>query len=80
VITNERQYRIAKSQAGKFEQAIAAARETEPTPEVHPRVRNAMAEALESDLAILRGQLDHYEALKAGEVNRRKSTNGRPGR
>jgi hypothetical protein len=41
MITNERQYRIAKSQARKFEQAIAAARETEWSSEVHPRVHDA---------------------------------------
>jgi hypothetical protein len=64
VITNEQQYRIAKSQARKFEQAIAAARETETTPEVDPRVRSAMTEALESELAILREQVYHYEAFK----------------
>jgi len=63
VITNEQQYRIARSQARRFEQAIAAARETEST-EVHPRVRSAITEALESELAILREHVYHYEALK----------------
>lgn len=72
MITNERQYRIARSEARKFEQAIVAARETEPSPDVHPRVHNAMIEALESELEVLREQVDHYEALKAGKVKRRK--------
>lgn len=61
MITNERQYRIAQAQGRKFEQAIAAARETEPRPEVHPRVHDAMTEAFESELAILRQQVDEYE-------------------
>lgn len=72
MITNERQYRIARSEARKFEQAIVAALETEPSPDVHPRVHNAMIEALESELEVLREQVDHYEALKAGKVKRRK--------
>jgi hypothetical protein len=71
VITNERQYRIARSEAQKFEQAIAAAREREPSPEIHSRVHQAMIESLESELAILRQQLDRYGALKAGEVRHR---------
>ena len=49
-----------------------AARETEPSPDVHPRVHDAMIEALESELAILREQLGHYEDLKAGKVKRRR--------
>lgn len=72
MITNERQYRIANSEAQKFEHAIAAARETEPSPDIHPRVHDAMIEALESELEILREQLDQYEALKAGKVKTRK--------
>jgi hypothetical protein len=71
VITNERQYRIAKAEAQKFERAIASAQESEPSPDVHPRVHQAMIESLESELGILREQLDRYEALKAGEVRQR---------
>lgn len=62
MIQNERQYRIAKAEARKFEQAIAAARWREPTPGVDPRVHNAMTDALESELAVLREQLGRYEA------------------
>ncbi len=72
MITNERQYRIAKSEAQKFERAIAVARESEPSPGVHPRIHQAMAESLESELAILRGELGRYEALKAGKVKKRR--------
>jgi len=73
VITNERQYRIAKSEARKFEQAIAAARERGPGPEVQPRIHQAMIESLESELAVLRDRLKRYEALKAGKVKSRKA-------
>jgi ribosome-binding protein aMBF1 (putative translation factor) len=72
VITNERQYRIAKSEAQKFEQAIVAARAKEPTPGVHPRVHEAMIESLESERDVLHEQIDRYEALKAGKVKTRK--------
>jgi DNA-binding XRE family transcriptional regulator len=72
VITNERQYRITKSEARKFEQAVAVARGREPSPDVDPRIHQAMIESLESELAILRKDLDRYEALKAGKVKKRK--------
>jgi DNA-binding XRE family transcriptional regulator len=71
VITNERQYRIAKSEARKFERAIKAAREREPSADVDPRIHQAMIESLESELVVLREQLERYEALKAGKVTSR---------
>ena len=72
MITNERQYRITRSEATKFEQAIAAARGREPSSGVDPRIHQAMIESLESELAILRDDLDRYEALKAGKVRKRR--------
>jgi DNA-binding XRE family transcriptional regulator len=72
LITNERQYRISKTEAQKFERAITAARESDPNPDVHPRLHAAIVESLESELAVLREQLDHYEALKTGKVKKRK--------
>ena len=68
MITNERQYRIARSEARKFEEAITAATERGPSPDVHPRIHQAMIESLESELAVLRDQLKQYEALKTGKV------------
>jgi len=72
VITNERQYRIAQAEVKRFEQAIAAARGNKPAKDVHPRVHGAMIESLESELSILRDQLDQYDALKAGRVKGRR--------
>jgi ribosome-binding protein aMBF1 (putative translation factor) len=72
VITNERQYRITKSEARKFEQAIAVARGREPSSDVDPRLHQAMIESLESELAILRDDLERYEALKAGKIKKRR--------
>jgi hypothetical protein len=51
VITNERQYRIAQAVARKLEEALTAARGSEPGEEVRPRVHQAMIESLESELA-----------------------------
>lgn len=73
MITNERQYRIAKSEARRFEEAIAAARERGPGTDVHPRIHQAMIESLESELTVLRGQIKRYEALKAGKVKSRRA-------
>lgn len=71
MIANERQYRITRSEARKFEQAVAAARGSEPGPDVDPRIHQAMIESLESELAILRDDLERYESLKAGKIKQR---------
>ncbi len=62
MITNERQYRITKSEAKKFERPLASARERESSRGVYPRIHAAMIESLESELAILREELERYEA------------------
>lgn len=72
MITNERQYRIARAEAQKFEKAIASAQDTEPSAGVHPRIHEAMIDSLESELAVLREQLERYESLKAGKIRERK--------
>ena len=46
MITNERQYRIARAEAEKFEEVIAAAQDQEPSPGVHPRIHEAMIDSL----------------------------------
>jgi hypothetical protein len=45
--------------AAEFERAIAAAERDGPAPDVHPRVPQAVIEALRSELDVLRGQLDN---------------------
>jgi multidrug resistance efflux pump len=62
-IADNTEYQIAKSEAEKFERALASAREREPSADVDPRVHAAMIESLESELAILREQLERYESL-----------------
>jgi hypothetical protein len=64
MITSEREYRITKVEARRFEEAIASARERSASTDVDPPVHDAMIEALESELAVLRKQLATYEGLK----------------
>ncbi len=61
MIASEEEYRIARSEAKKFEQSLASARERGPSPDVDPQIHGAMIESLESELAILREQLERYE-------------------
>lgn len=70
MITNERQYRITRAQAEKFEHALdelaeeeAAARSGGRT--VHPRYFRIQHDALASQLETLHEELAAYEALRA---------------
>lgn len=69
MIKNERQYRITKAQADKFEQALA--RQVATTPEtdnrIHPLVQKAQRDALISQLEDLKTQLREYNLLRSGE-------------
>lgn len=65
MIKNERQYRITKAQAQKFERAI---QETTASPkrEVHPVLRKAQIDAMNSQLDDLVGDIEEYEKLRSG--------------
>jgi DNA-binding XRE family transcriptional regulator len=68
MIKNERQYRITKAQAEKFERALAQSKENPSgLASVDPILQGAMTNALRSQLADLRGQLEEYEALRSGQ-------------
>lgn len=71
MITNERQYRITKGWLKKFEASAALNEESEPPPDVHPRIHQAATDALASEAEVLRGQLREYERLRAGRVKQR---------
>jgi transcriptional regulator with XRE-family HTH domain len=62
MIKNERQYRITKAQVTKFEHALA---QGGAGPPVHPLLRKAQEDALQSQLVDLRAELEAYEALRA---------------
>ena len=67
MITNERQYRITKSEAERF--AVALAQPEEKLAHLHPRIRQAMRDGAESQLEELHEQLAEYEALRDGKVS-----------
>jgi transcriptional regulator with XRE-family HTH domain len=71
VITNERQYRITKAQLKKFEQAATSQAQRSPAESVDPRIHKAMGDALQSEVAELRRQLDDYERLRSGRIRSR---------
>ena len=74
MITNERKYRIANAQLKRFEEALAAQAAMGPTPDVHPRIHQAMMEATASERDELRGQLERYDDLRSGRVAQRTLT------
>ena len=70
MITNERQYRITRKRADGFSHAIEAFdAETYERADVHPRLARAELEAMESQLADLREELEEYEQLKSAGLS-----------
>ncbi len=72
MIKNERQYLITKAQANKFKEAIAAF-DSKAT-DTHPLLAKAQREALESQLAELKLQIDEFEKLRSGKIKRLKKS------
>jgi ribosome-binding protein aMBF1 (putative translation factor) len=69
MIKNERQYRIAKAQAAKFEEALKAfAVESRNDRTTHPRLIKAQKDAMQSQLESLRRELTEYEDLESGNM------------
>lgn len=69
MIKNERQYRITKAQAEKFDSAIRNLEAAPQDKRVHPKLQKAQLDALRSQLSDLHKDLEEYQALKSG--NRR---------
>lgn len=71
MIKNERQYRITKAQAARFETALEQLRRENSQEAndagVHLLLRKAQEDALRSQLEELREQLEEYEALRSGK-------------
>lgn len=67
MIKNERQYRITRAQADKFETAIREIEGSAEDGRIHPRLRSAQIAALRSQLSDLRADVEEYEALKSGK-------------
>lgn len=66
MIKNERQYRITKSQAQKFEGAVRELLAGERQEGLHPLLHQAQVNALRSQLQELQADLAQYDALRAG--------------
>jgi transcriptional regulator with XRE-family HTH domain len=67
MIKNERQYRITKAQAEKFEQALAELTQgSGASAEDNLSLRQIQEDALRSQLTELHEQLEEYEALQSG--------------
>ncbi len=67
MIKNERQYRITRAQAEKFAQVLARIEQAEPTPDMHPLLQRAQADALKSQMESLRSEIAAYEDLRSGK-------------
>jgi len=74
VIANERQYRITKAELKRFEDALAAQVASGPSPNVHPRIHQALMDATRSEIDELRSQLERYDDLRSGRVAQRTLT------
>ena len=70
MITNERQYRITRSEADRFRRAIGElAADPAGREDVHPRLVRAEREAMESQLADLQAELAEYDRLKSADLS-----------
>ena len=67
MIKNEKQYRITKAQARRFEEALAELARQERPANIAPRLWEAQREAAKSQLHDLREQVEAYESLHAGK-------------
>lgn len=70
MIKNEREYRITMAQANKLEQALSQLDASQASSGLHPLVRRAQRDALQSQLDELREQIAEYESLKSGQRRR----------
>ena len=69
MIKNERQYRISKAQAAKFEAALKGfGSRLQKDQTTHPRLVKAQKDAIQSQLDSLLGELREYEELESGRV------------
>lgn len=70
MIKNERQYRITKAQAEKFQQALAQLAASEAAKQENPLLWQLQKEAIESQLHEFQEELEEYEALTSSSSSR----------
>ena len=66
MITNERQLKITRVQAARFEQALATLKAATVPSSLPPFLRQAEQDALASQLSTLRTEIAEYESLRSG--------------
>ncbi len=71
MITHERQIQIANAELKRFEEALAERTASGPSPNVHPRIHQAMLDAMASEPDELRAKLDRYDDLRSGRIAQR---------
>lgn len=69
MITNERQYKITRSEADRFRKAISDFAKAPARADVHPRLLQAEREAMESQLADLQAEIAEYDRLKSADLS-----------
>jgi ribosome-binding protein aMBF1 (putative translation factor) len=67
MIKNEKQYRITKAQARRFEESLAELSQQQRPSNIAPRLWQAQREAAASQLHELREQIEAYESLHLGK-------------
>ena len=67
MIKNEKQYRITKAQARRFEDALAELGRQERPSNIAPRLWQAQRAAADSQLQELQEQIDAYQLLQMGK-------------
>jgi ribosome-binding protein aMBF1 (putative translation factor) len=66
MIKNERQYRISQARAEEFRRTLARSEQDQASRTLHPKLRQAQADSLRSQLQTLERELREYEELKSG--------------
>lgn len=67
MIKNERQYRITKAQAARFEKTIVELASAALKRAIHPKLRKAELDGLRSQFDELKRELQEYEVLRTGK-------------
>jgi hypothetical protein len=68
MITNQRQYALAKAEASRFEDALAKEKAKGPRKGVHPRIHQAKLDGLQSQLDELNAEVNEFEALSSPDT------------
>ena len=72
MITNERQYAITQSELQRFENAAMEQQEQGPTPDIDPRIGEAMVDSMKGQAETLRDEIKRYEDLRDGRIGQRE--------